>query len=462
MLLYRPVATPLVGVPSYPCSFLCIANRNETRHPQGASLLKGQYFSQAGTPILSSTSFWQADFRASDSSPTTREPLRGAQETEIAIVGAGITGTAAALWLARAGINARVLEARGIAAAASGRNGGFIADGTTRLYAHAIASQGRDAARRAWAFSVANHAYAEAFIHELEDQGWRCDYRRNGSYKLAASEEELGPILESARLLNEDGWPTHVVQRDELPQRLRKAYFGGAFFPANGEIQPVRFVTGLARLAEQAGAVFYEESPLTGINIEDNGVTLITPEGTLRAQKLILATNAWLPEVGKLVGAAWLASCITPMRGQVIATEPIHERILPSPCSAEEGYQYWRQLQDGRLIVGGWRSRSPETEFHTYDETPYEGIQQHLDAFVHETLDLPDVKIATRWAGIMAFTSDNLPLAGQLPGVNNCYICGGYTGHGNAFAINCARLVSELAMEKTDRDAELFEVGRFL
>lgn len=411
---------------------------------------------------MSSTSFWQDDFRASDSTHTTREPLQGTQETDIAIVGAGITGTAAALWLARAGISARLLEGRSIAAAASGRNGGFIADGTTRLYANAITSQGRDAARRAWAFSVANHAYAEAFVQELEDQGWRCDYQRKGSYKLAASNEELGPILETAKLLKEDGWPTQVVQRDELPPRLRKVYFGGAYFPANAEVQPVRFVTGLAHLAEQAGAVFYEESPVTNITIEDDGFTLTTPQGTLHAQKLILATNAWLPEIGKMVGADWLAHCITPTRGQIIATEPVRERILPCPCSAEEGYQYWRQLADGRLIVGGWRNYSPETEFHTYDETPYEGIQQHLDAFVHETLDLPDVKIATRWAGIMAFTPDNLPLVGQLPGVNNCYICGGYTGHGNAFAINCARLVRDLVMGKTDRDAELFDPGRFL
>lgn len=323
---------------------------------------------------MSSTSFWQADFRTSDSPNATREPLRGEQRTDIAIVGAGITGTAAALWLARAGISARVLEARSVAAAASGRNGGFIADGTTRLYVHAIASSGRDAARRVWAFSVANHAYAEAFVQELEDEGWRCDYRRNGSYKLAASAGELGPILESVRLLNEDGWAAQVVQRDELPPRLRNVYFGGAFLPANAEIQPVRFVTGLARLAEQAGAVFYEESPVTNITIENNGVTLTTPRGTLHAQKLILASNAWLPEVGKLVGADWLARCITPTRGQVIATEPVNERILLCPCSAEEGYQYWRQLPDGRLIVGGWRNYSPETEFHTYDETPYAGI----------------------------------------------------------------------------------------
>ena len=358
----------------------------------------------------------------------------------------------------------RVLEARSVAAAASGRNGGFIADGTTRLYAHAVTNSERDAARRVWAFSVANHSYAEEFVQELEEQGWRCDYRRNGSYKLAASEDELRPILESARLLNEDGWAAQVIQRDDLPPRLRRVYFGGMYLPANAEIQPVRFVTGLARLAEQAGAVFSEESPVTSIELEEHGVTLTTPQGRLHAQKLILATNAWLPEIGKLLGTNydWLTSCIMPTRGQIIATEPVDERILPYPCSAEEGYQYWRQLPDGRLIVGGWRNSSPETEFNTYDETPNEGIQRRLDAFVHESLDLPHVKIETRWAGIMAFTPDNLPLVGQLPGADNCYICGGYTGHGNAFAIHCAKLVGELAMGRTNRDAELFDVERFL
>ena len=130
---------------------------------------------------MSSTSFWQDDFRASEASSATRQPLQGEQETDIAIVGAGITGTAAALWLARAGISTYVLEARSIAAAASGRNGGFIADGTTRLYVHAITSSEREAARRMWAFSVANHTYVEEFVRELEEQGWRCDYRRNGS-----------------------------------------------------------------------------------------------------------------------------------------------------------------------------------------------------------------------------------------------------------------------------------------
>jgi gamma-glutamylputrescine oxidase len=405
-----------------------------------------------------STSFWQEAFQET-SIPAS---LSGTVQTDVAILGGGITGISAALWLARAGIPVSVLEARRVAAAASGRNGGFIADGTTELYADAIERHGRERARRMWAFSVANHAYAEQFLQELEEQNWRCDYRRTGSLKLAASEGELATISKSVALMREDGWQASMLEREELPARLQRSYHGGAFFPANGALQPVRFVTGLAQLAQQAGAATYEASPVMTIEQRSGYIELATPQGIMRAQQVILAANAWLPTLGKLLGADWLARCITPTRGQVIATEPLSERILPYPCSANEGYQYWRQLEDRRLIVGGWRNRSFETEARTYDESPYEGIQQHLDDFVHTALDLPDTRIAARWAGIMAFTPDTLPLTGQLPCLPCFYICGGYTGHGNAFAIHAARLVSDLVQGKPNADAELFDPARFV
>jgi gamma-glutamylputrescine oxidase len=387
--------------------------------------------------------------------------LQGTFDTEVAMIGAGITGTATALWLARAGIQVRVLEARNIAAAASGRNGGFISDGTTASYATTIQRYGHEKARRLWAFTIHNHEYAERFIEELEQSGWSCSYRCNGSMKLALNESELEQVIESASLLNDDGWEVQVVQRNDLPVRLRTAYCGGTYYPANGEFHPARFVTGLALLAQQAGAVFHGESQVIGISANEDGILLQTPGGTVHTRTLVLATNAWLPELGALVGANWLSSCIFPTRGQIIATEPVSEQLFPCPCSADEGYQYWRQLPDGRLVVGGWRNRSFDTELQTYDETPNEGVQQHLDAFVHETLNLPQVTIANRWAGIMGFTADSLPLIGRLPGVPNCFIAGGYTGHGNAFAIHAAKIVSELVQGKMNPDMDLFDPARF-
>jgi gamma-glutamylputrescine oxidase len=409
---------------------------------------------------VGSTSLWQAELKEKEIT-LSADPLQGESNTQVAIIGAGITGAATSLWLARAGINVRVLEARNIAAGASGRNGGFIAYGTTALYSNVIQRYGRQHAQHLWAFTVRNHEFLKGFVDELEQGGWSCSYRRNGSLKLALNEPEFEQVIQSASLLNEDGWQVQLVNRNDLPMRLRNAYFGGAYYPANGEFHPARFVTGLASLAQQAGAVFHSESQVTGISANEDGIMLQTPGGTVHASTLVLATNAWLPELGALVGANWLSSCIFPTRGQVIATEPVSEQLFPHPCSADEGYQYWRQLTGGRLVVGGWRNRSFDTEFQTYDETPNQAVQQHLDAFVHETLNLPHVKITNRWAGIMGFTADNLPLIGRLPGVPNCFIAGGYTGHGNAFAIHAAKLVSELIQGKMNPDTELFDPARF-
>ncbi len=409
---------------------------------------------------MGSTSLWQAELNETDMAISTN-PLLGALETQVAVIGAGITGTATALWLARAGINVRVLETRSIASGASGRNGGFIAYGTTASYSNVIERYGREHARRLWAFTIGNHELLKSLIDELEQSGWSCSYRRKGSMKLALSEAELEQVIQSASLLIEDGWEVQIVRRNDLPARLQNAYFGGTYYPANGEFHPAKFVMGLALLAQQAGAVFHSESQVIGISANEDGILLHTSEGTMHARTLVLATNAWLPELGALVGANWLSSCIFPTRGQVIATEPVNEQLFPHPCSADEGYQYWRQIPDGRLVVGGWRNRSFDTEVQTYDETPNEAVQQHLDAFVHQTLNLQHVKITNRWAGIMGFTADSLPLIGRLPGAPNCFIAGGYTGHGNAFAVHAAKLVSELVQGKINPDVELFDPARF-
>lgn len=411
---------------------------------------------------MGSTSYWQAASETVVAMPHLPvQPLEGDCTAEVAIVGAGVAGTAIALELARAGKAVTVLEGRRIAAGASGRNAGFITNSTGEKYAAVVARLGRENARRLWRFHVQNAERAARLIAELAQQGWSCEYQREGILGLATSENELADIRESARLLNEDGWPATLWEWDALPARLQEGYRGGIFHPGSGSLQPATFVHGLALLAQQAGVLFYQESPVNTIVVDDNGVTLTTPRGKLRARDVVLATNAWLPEMGAQLGADWLATCIVPTRGQVIATEPIAEHLFPCPCSADEGYQYWRQHMDGRLIVGGWRNHSLTTEA-TSDETPGGNVQQHLEAFVHKTLNLPEVHITHRWAGIMAFSKDGLPLIGALPGKPHCFIAGGFTGHGNASAFQGADIIRELLLGRTHADADLFEPGRFL
>ncbi|MFL5627496.1 MAG: NAD(P)/FAD-dependent oxidoreductase [Ktedonobacteraceae bacterium] len=413
---------------------------------------------------MGSTSYWQAELHHSQIADKARlkvGPLEGDCESEVAIVGAGITGTAAALWLARAGLSVRVLEGRQIAAGASGRNAGFITGTTGEKYATVVSRYGRARARRLWNFHVHNARLATGILAELDQLGWQCDYRSEGMLGLAANEDEMSEVTASAALLNEDGWPTQIVTREALPKHIQAAYTGGIYHPDSAELQPARFVNGVALLAQQAGAMLHEETPVLSLAESEGGVILTTPRGTVHAGKLVLATNAWLPDMGAMLGAQWLEQCITPTRGQVIATEPVEEKIFPCPCSANEGYQYWRQLSDGRLVVGGWRNTSFATEA-TMDETPNEPVQRHLDAFVHETLGLAGVGIAARWAGIMAFTADGMPLIGRLPGSRCCYLAGGYTGHGNASALEAAQIISEMVQGREHPEADLFDPGRFV
>lgn len=408
---------------------------------------------------MGSTSFWQAQCLARDRG-LLGERLQGEQHADVVIVGAGITGTSLALWLARDGVRVAVVEARRVAAGASGRNGGFLLAGTAETYSEAIARYGHSRARRIWAFSVANHALAEQLVGEIEADGWPSGHRQTGSLRIACSQSELDEINASIPLLLADGWRAEAIGNEYLPECLRATYLGGAYYPLDGEIQPAQFVTGIARLARNAGAMFYEESPIETLSAEADKFALQTATGTLHAHRLVLATNAWLPAVGVQLGAEWLASAITPTRGQMLTTEPVAERLFTCPCYADDGYQYWRQLEDGRLAVGGWRNHSLATE-DTLDETPGDEVQRHLDAFVRETLRLPNTAIERRWAGIMAFSRDGLPLVGMLPGVERAYIAGGYTGHGNAYALRAAHVIADDILGRPHPDADLFDPARF-
>lgn len=409
---------------------------------------------------MGSTSFWQTNFSLNEVSELDDDPLRGKRQTDVAIVGGGISGTSAALRLARQGANVAILEGQCLAAGASGRNAGFLANGTTGSYSATIARHGREKARRIWAFTVHNAQMTAELIGEMAEQGWDCGYKHNGSLKLASCPSELTELREDERLLREDGWPVESVGLRDIPPRLRLAYRGGSYHPDNAEIHPVRYVAGMALLATQAGATIYQDSPVLSVIEDSEGMILTTPEGELRTDILILATNGWLPELAAHLGAGWLTKYIQPVRGQIIATEAVEELIFPCPCSSDRGYQYWRQQQEC-LIVGGWRNRSFETE-KTSDETPCQEVQQHLDAFVHETLNLPEVKIEKRWAGVMGFSSDALPVVGRLPDNPRCYIVGGYTGHGYAYVHAATQMLSEMISGALPADADLFDPARFL
>lgn len=346
------------------------------------------------------------------------EPVWGAPPREYAgalparadvlVIGGGITGVGLLWWL-RGQADVVLVERDHLAAGASGRNAGFLLEGVAACHAVAARRYGRERAAALRAFTAATHdLLAEALA------GRAAGYRRLGSFVEAGAPDEARDLEESAALLREDGFD---VRWDG--SRLDN--------PRDGELDPVEAVRVLA--ADAPGGAIREGVAVDALEPSAAGVRVHAGGAECDAGAVVLATNAYtallVPEVP-----------ISPVRAQMAATGPDARRLVERPTYADRGYQYWRQRSDGRVLIGGYRDRALEEEVG-YDAVTTPTLQAYLDRHLHRLGAAAPV--THRWAGIMGFTADELPIVGPLPGVPNVWASAGYNGHGLAFAFHCAR-----------------------
>jgi glycine/D-amino acid oxidase-like deaminating enzyme len=369
--------------------------------------------------------FWLAE----EAAPIQERRLDG---VDVEVIGAGITGCSAALALVQAGLSVRIRDQRGVAEGASGRNGGFALRGGAARYDVARETYGAEAARELW-------RRTEAELTELERVAGDA-FRRTGSLRLAADEEERDEIRSEYEALTADDFGAEW--RDELEPILRKHFCAAIFHHGDGVVQPARLVRRLAAAAAAAGA-------------EVRTGTRVDSLDDLRAESVVIATDG----SGRGLIPA-LDDAIWPARGQVVATEPLPERLFDYPHYARHGFDYWQQLPDNRIVLGGFRDFSILSEM-TDEEVTTPVIQDALDTFLVDLLgELPRVEY--RWAGIFGLTQDLLPLVGRVPGHDGVWIAAGYSGHGNVMGFMCGRLVANAIRGRSDQLLELFEPARLL
>ncbi len=375
---------------------------------------------------MKTTSYWLAQ-------PLPEVPGGSASSpVDVVVVGGGVTGCSCALTLARGGKRVRLLEAREIAGGASGRNGGFALRGLALGYEIARETLGPEPARASWQLTERGLDAIEGLAGDA--------FRRVGSLRLAGDPAERDELRRGYEALREDGFEAEWL--DPLPEPLRSLFVGGFVHPGDGALDPARWVRRLAGQAAAAGVQIVERHPVDREAVD-----------ALEADAVVLAvdgmTDALAPEL-----SAW----VVPMRGQVIATGPLPERIYDRPHYSRGGYDYWQQLGDGTLILGGRRDTSLETERTAAEETtPF--IQDQLESFAAELIGRP-VPVAHRWAGIWGQTIDLLPLAGRLPGSDRLWVAGGYSGHGNVLGFVCGDLVARAILGEPAPELELFDPAR--
>src|SRR3954466_4357960 len=324
--------------------------------------------------------------------------LDGDARADVAIVGGGIAGIATAYFLAAAGVRPIVLEARGVAEAASGRNAGFLLVGVAENFVAASRRYGAANALRIWRLTERTRTIVRSLVAE---HGIDCELQWNGSDQIAGDEDEWPEVEESARILAAQGVRVATSANERC-----------ATYADDGELHPVKWVRGLAKAALAAGARIHEDT--TVLSISDGRA--MTQRGTVTAGQFVLCTNAYTAHL--------TPSRVRPIRGQMLATEPT-ERVIPRPAYAKRGYQYWRQRADGRVLVGGWRDMASVEEVGEEERTT-RTVQSHLEAFLASRGIR--ARVTHRWAGTMGFSHDALPYVGHTG--PRLFVCGGFTGHG--------------------------------
>lgn len=375
-----------------------------------------------------SSSWWLADIQPF---PTATGDL----DADVLIVGGGIAGVTLAHALAARESRVVLVDGGWIAGSASGRNAGFLMAGPAEPYAELIALYGRPGARAVLDIGRRNHERIRALVQDL---GIECGYAANGSVRLARTEEEAEDQRASVPLLREEGFRVAEVPVPNVVPAESARHFRAAFFdPDDGELDPVAFVRGLARHAESRGARLCEHTALRSARWHAGAWQADCDSARVRAGSLVLATNAFTPQLCPV-----LEPLIRPRRGQMLVTAPLTRRIARLPTYAHWGYQYWRQLADGRLLLGGWRDLDLDGEVG-YEDRPTQGIQRGIEGGLRQLVP-EGAAIEGRWAGTMGFARDGRPLVGWLDAEHHLAICAGFTGHGMGMAAGCTEGLAEL------------------
>lgn len=335
--------------------------------------------------------------------------LRGEHAADVCVVGLGGSGLACITELLRLGKRVIGIDARGVAAGAAGRNGGFLLAGLPAFHHEAIAAIGHERARRLYALTVAE---MDRMTAETPDA-----IRREGSLRLAVSPEEERDCAAHLDALRADGFPAEAY---------RGAEGTGVLIPSDGTFHPVRRCRALAQRALAAGASLFESSPVTDVATG----SVAAPEGRVRCEHVVVAVDGRLERI--LPG---LTGRVRTARLQMLATAPAREVHVPRPVYARWGYDYWQQLPDGSIALGGCRDRAMEEEW-TELATPTPGVQRLLERLLHERVGVR-APIVRRWAASVSFTPDRLPLLEEVaPAV---IALGGYSGTGNVLGAMCGR-----------------------
>ncbi len=360
--------------------------------------------------------------------PGERPSLDTDIQVDVAVVGAGFTGLSTALHAAQKGLSVAVIDAHRAGFGASGRNGGQAGSAWNKDQFWLEKKLGHEDARKLWDLTVEAKALTRDLVAEHAPEAQFKPGIFHGAWDKAGV-EEWRAIAD--HLASRYDYPTEFVEGAAVRDVVRsEVYKGGVMDRDAGHLHPLRYVLGLARAAEGAGARIYERTEAT--NIQPGVVT--TPKGTITADTVVLAGNGYLPDLHAETSAR-----VMPINSFIAATEPLGDRaaeVLPQDVAVADDkfvVNYFRLSEDKRLLFGGRENYG--LGFPTDILTALLARMERLFP------QLRGVGIDYHWGGTLGITMTRLPYVRRLD--SKTIAAAGFSGHGVAITGLVGKIVAE-------------------
>lgn len=393
-------------------------------------------------------SFWQETVAVAPG-----EPLRGALDCDVAIIGGGYTGLSTACELKRLdpGLSVVVLEQAVVGHGASGRNGGFampligwdLSDAKRQL-----GDEGAQAAYRLM-YDAVDHLKETVAREQIA-----CDLEATGYLLISSAPAHDAHIEHEAELGSKLGFDLRLLDAAAVREHVRSDSFrNGVFDPHPAIVNPAKLARGLKAVAERLGARVYEQTPLVALD-DGEPVRLATPEGSIRAKCVVLAVNGYGAALG------FMASRIVPVHTFIVLTEPLTDRQLEeigwaarrtSLETTRNFIHYFRLTADNRIAFGGedatlyWQGG-----YRDADATSFARLEARFREFFPS---LRGVRFTHRWGGVLGVTLDMFPTFGQGGERETIFHAAGYSGHGVALSNYAGKILAPRIAERLQQGA---------
>lgn len=380
-------------------------------------------------------------YKASANASPRHAALSGRVDCDVCVVGAGITGCAAALNLAERGYKVVLLEGQDVGHGGSGRSGGQMIIGFARDMPEVERIVSRDDAQRLWQMSL---EAVDTTVDRIRKHGIKCDLTF-GQMSVAVKQRQVDELARFKDYMEReyDYTDMSILRGDDLRAKIASGrYLSGLHDGRSGHLHPLNYTLGLAAAAQAAGVRIHEQSPAQRIATGNNCVVK-TPAGEVHSRYLVLTGGAYMDE---LVPA--LRRKIMPVGTYITATEPLGEQraraLLPDNTAVTDinfVLDYFRRSADHRMLFGG--------------RVSYSTLQPpQLAATLRERMvqvfpQLADVKQSHTWGGFVDITINRFPHFGRI--APNAYFAQGFSGHGIALTGLAGKLIAEAVAGQAER-----------